>query len=117
LETGCGYVYGQGESTFLSLVPTAQHLVFKDRRRHTGSDKKTVRLCRPRQAHLQPNCFRALSETSRNPFGSRQKEKKTLPGAYAGVAVFILVTDFDRRARLAARAPPHLHYPSLAPES
>lgn len=40
LETGCGYVYGQGESTFLSLVPTAHHLVFKDRRRHTGSDKK-----------------------------------------------------------------------------
>jgi len=97
LETGCGYVYGQGESTFLSLVPTAQHLVFKDRRRRTGSGKKTARLCRPRQAHLQPNCFRALSETSRNPFGSRQKEKKTLPGAYAGVAVFSLVTDFDRR--------------------
>ena len=98
METGCGYVYGQGESTLLRLVPTARRLVFKDRRRRTGSDKKTVRLCRPRQAHLQPNCFRALSETSRNPFGSRQKEKKTLPGAYAGVAVFILVADFGRRA-------------------
>jgi len=99
LETGCGYLYGQGESTFLRLVPTAHHLVFKDRRRQLRIRQKTVRLCRPRQAHLQPNCFRALSETSRSPFGSRQKEKKTLPRVYAGVAVFILVTDFDRRRR------------------
>lgn len=117
LETGCGYVYGQGESTILSLVPTAHRLVFKDRRRRTGSDEKAVRLCRPRQAHLQPNCFRALSETSRNPFGSRQKEKKTLPGAYAGVAVFILVTDFGSRPPNTGRPTPHLHYPSLAQES
>lgn len=90
--------------------PRHPHLVFKDRRRHSGSDKNPVRLCRPRQAHLQPNCFRALSETSRSPFGSRQKEKKTLPRAHPGVAVFTLVTDFDTdpggRAR---RAFTHTH--------
>ena len=70
----------RGKVRFFRLVPTAQFLVFKDRRRRTGSDEKTARLCRPRQAHLQTNCFRALSETHVLLTGVVKKKRKLFPG-------------------------------------